>query len=47
MPARLKYTGIIGGNMTLEEMIDIVKDIRITTEIQEMWLEENALLQQG
>ena len=48
VPARLKYTGIIlEVNMTMEEMIQEVRDIKVSKEIQKIWLEQNELLQRG
>ncbi len=34
-------------NMTMEEMIQEVRDIKVSKEIKEIWLEQNELLQRG
>ena len=34
-------------NVTMEEMIQEVRDIKVSKEIQKIWLEQNRLLQQG
>jgi len=34
-------------NMTMEEMIQEVRDIKVSKEIQKIWLEQNELLQRG
>jgi len=34
-------------NVTMEEMIQEVRDIKVSKEIQKIWLEQNELLQRG
>ena len=37
----------IDEEIKFKEILEKVKDVRVTKEIQEIWLEQNKLLQQG